>query len=245
MPYFVLCSYIMAVIYGVVRISHVSGDRAIVLDVVPPFGWVYTIFDILLMGMAILLITRYRKTQSGVMLLMIGRLIHRLLFSVWTLLFYFVFDDAFDLGCLLILLATKMKEEELQGSRTYELILLIGRLCMCLIYLFWMEEDASIYFKLFGLVLMSFLAFGYRCKVLAFLTVVGVLHHDVFSHHWSLWYGWNDAFLTLLYFSNVFSKLGAFMMLWTLGGGRWSIDGYLSGRDKKGNYELVQNETTA
>lgn len=277
----------MEVVYGLFNIMNVGRTRAVVLDTHVAFGYMYTSFDILLNAVAISLIIFSRKPDSGVTILLIGRLIHRILFTLWTMFFYFLLDDAFDVGCILLLLAAKMRQNKRQDWANLdnwksELILLIGRLCMCSIFVVWLDEEASVstmfilwgtihesnrmlknilsFLSIFSLIFQNIfyivavallfpLSLGLSCEIFSFLTICAILYHDIFSNQSSFVSGWDDSFLSLEYFVAVFSKVGGFLLLSVLGGGKWSIDGFRNRkaekRDQKSGYRLMKNQMTA
>lgn len=90
---------------------------------------------------------------------------------------------------------------------------------------------------------------GFQCKWCSYLTVLALLYHDVFSNHWSMLWGWRDNLLSLQYFAIFFGKIGAFLILSELGGGKWSVDGYMGWNgntwDQKGSYKILKGQTTA
>ncbi|XP_016976255.1 uncharacterized protein LOC108042460 [Drosophila rhopaloa] len=254
MPYCVMSYYFMEVLYSLVNGHLVGRERAIVMDVTDVFGYIYTCFDVLLTIVAIFLILATRKEASGVTLLLIGRVIHRLFFSIWTVFFYFLFNDSLDVGSLLMLMAAKIKlRDEKEWSHTerskYQLLLLGGRLCLCSLFIMWMDENVETMFSIVSMVLLLFISVGFHCKLSAYLTVVALLYHDVFSNHWSMLWGWNDRLLSMQYFSLLFCKIGGVLMLSELGGGKWSIDGFRNRNgekwDKKGNYRIVKGQAPA
>ncbi|KAH8328057.1 hypothetical protein KR067_003562, partial [Drosophila pandora] len=253
-PYLVLSSYILDVVYALFNITNVGRTRAVVLDVHVAFGYMYTSFDIILNTVAIILIMFSRKQDSGVTILLIGRVIHRILFTLWTMFFYFLLDDAFDVGCILILLAAKIRQNKRHewvslDSWKLELLLLAGRLCMCSIFIVWLDEEASNIFYIIAVALLFPLSLGLNCQFFSFLTICAILYHDIFSNQASFVTGWDDSFLSVEYFMVVFSKLGGFLLLSVLGGGKWSIDGFRNRkaekRDQKSGYRLMKNQTTA
>ncbi|XP_017110292.1 uncharacterized protein LOC108134484 [Drosophila elegans] len=255
MPYFVMSYYFMEVLYSLVNGNIVGRERAIVMDVNDMFGYIYTFFDVLLTMVAIFVILGTRKESSGVTLLLIGRVIHRLFFSIWTVFFYFLFNDSLDVGCLLMLIAAKIrmrdpKEWPHMEKSNYELLLLGGRICLSSLFIMWLDESVETeFFSIVSIVLLIFLSLGFHCKLFAYLTVISLLYHDVFSNHWSMLFGWNDKLLSIQYFSLLLCKIGGFLMLSELGGGKWSIDGFRNSkcekRDKKGNYRIVKGQAPA
>ncbi|KAH8412930.1 hypothetical protein KR009_006877 [Drosophila setifemur] len=254
MPYFVMCSYFMDLVYSLVNIERVGKERAIVLDVDMVFGYIYTIFDLILMVSAIFIVIWTRKEDSGVTLILIGRVIHRMLFSLGTLYFYFLLDDSLDVGSLLFLLARKTQQREKNDCnqmerRKYQLLLLAGRLCLCTLFITWLDEQMDFIFNIVTVFLLSFTVLGLQCQLFAYLTVFALLYHDVFSNHWSMLFGWNDTLLSLQYFSILLSKIGGFVLLSELGGGKWSIDGYRTETGERwpqtGGYRIIKSQTPA
>ncbi|XP_039493455.1 uncharacterized protein LOC120453006 [Drosophila santomea] len=251
MPYFVMSYYFMEVLYSVVNTPLVGRERAIVMDVNEVFGHFYTSFDVLLTIGAILLILGTRKEASGVTLLLIGRVVHRLFFSIWTMFFYFLFNDSLDVGSLLLLMAAKinLRDQRDWFQSKYHLLLLGGRVGLCSLFIIWMDEGVETLFSIVSFGLLVFISLGFHCKLFAFSAVVALLYHDVFSNHWSMLWGWNDTLLSIQYFSLLFCKIGGFLMLSQLGGGRWSVDGYRNRNgekwQKKGNYRIIKTQTSA
>ncbi|XP_017059207.1 uncharacterized protein LOC108100011 [Drosophila ficusphila] len=254
MPYFVMSYYFMEVLYAAVHTSLVGRERAIVMDVHDAFGYIYTFFDILLTIAAIFINLCTKKEASGVTLLLIGRVIHRLFFSIWTIFFYFLVNDSLDVGSLLMLVAAKsklrdQKEWPQMEKWKYQLLLLGGRLCLSSLFIMWMDEELESSFTIVSFVLLFFISLGFQCKLFSYLTVIALLYHDVFSNHWSMLFGWNDTLLSLQYFSLLFCKIGGFMMLSELGGGRFSLDGLRNRKaekwEQKGGYRLVKNQPPA
>ncbi|XP_033166700.1 uncharacterized protein T02E1.7 [Drosophila mauritiana] len=251
MPFLVMSYYFMEVFYSVVHTPLVGRERAIVMDVNECFGHFYTCFDVLLTIGAIFLILCTRKAVSGVTLLLIGRVVHRLFFSIWTMFFYFLFNDSLDVGSLLLLMAAKINlRDQMDWFQTkYNMLLLGGRLCLSSLYIIWIDEGLETLFSIVSFGLLVFIWLGFHCKLFAYLTVVALLYHDVFSNHWSMLWGWNDTLLSIQYISLLFCKIGGFLMLSELGGGRWSVDGYRkrSGEkwEKKGNYRIIKTQTSA
>jgi len=149
MPYFVMSYYFMEVLYSVVNTPLVGRERAIVMDVNEVFGHFYTTFDVLLTIGAIFLILGTRKEASGVTLLLIGRVVHRLFFSIWTIFFYFLFTDSLDVGSLLMLMAAKItlrdqNEWPQMGESRYQMMLLGGRLCLSSLFIMWLDEGMEV-----------------------------------------------------------------------------------------------------
>ncbi|EDW88012.1 uncharacterized protein T02E1.7 [Drosophila yakuba] len=251
MPYFVMSYYFMEVLYSAVNTPLVGRERAIVMDVNEVFGHFYTSFDVLLTIGAIILILGTRKEASGVTLLLIGRVVHRLFFSIWTMFFYFLFNDSLDVGSLLLLMAAKinLREQRDWFQSKYHLLLLGGRVGLCSLFIIWMDEGVETVFSIVSFGLLVFISLGFHCKLFAFLAVVALLYHDVFSNHWSMLWGWNDTLLSIQYFSLLFCKIGGFLMLSQLGGGWWSVDGYRNRNggkwQKKGNYRIIKTQTSA
>ncbi|KAH8367400.1 hypothetical protein KR084_012081 [Drosophila pseudotakahashii] len=254
MPYFVMSYYFMEVLYSVVNTPHVGRERAIVMDVNEVFGHFYTSFDVLLTIGAIFLILGTRKDASGVTLLLIGRVVHRLFFSIWTMFFYFFFTDSLDVGSLFMLMAAKIKlrdqkEWPQMEKSKYQVLLLAGRLCLCCLFIMWLDEGMETSFSVVSLGLLLFISVGFHCKLFAYLTVIALLYHDVFSNHWSMLWGWNDTLLSIQYFSLLFCKVGGFLMLSELGGGKWSVDGFRNRKgvkcERKGNYRIIKGQAEA
>lgn len=146
MQYFVMSYYFMEVLYSVVNTPLVGRERAIVMDVNECFGHFYTCFDVLLTIGAIFLILGTRKEASGVTLLLIGRVIHRLFFSIWTMFFYFLFNDSLDVGSLLLLMAAKINLRDQMDwfQSKYHILLLGGRLCLSSLYIIWIDEGLEV-----------------------------------------------------------------------------------------------------
>ncbi|XP_016963312.1 uncharacterized protein LOC108033484 [Drosophila biarmipes] len=254
MPYFVMSYYFMEVLYSVVNTPLVGRERAIVMDVNEVFGHLYTAFDVLLTIGAISLILGTRKEASGVTLLLIGRVIHRLFFSIWTVFFYFLFTDSLDVGSLLMLMAAKttlreQNERPQVGESQYQILLLGGRLCLSSLFIMWLDEGPETFFSIVSLGLLLFITLGFHCKLFAYLAVIALLYHDVFSNHWSMLWGWNDTLLSVQYFSLLFCKIGGLLMLSELGGGKWSIDGFRNRNsvkwERKGSYRIVKSQAAA
>ncbi|XP_017076612.2 uncharacterized protein LOC108111597 [Drosophila eugracilis] len=254
MPHFVMSYYFMEVFYSLVNTPLVGRERAIIMDVNEVFGHFYTIFDVLLTTGAMVLILGSRKEASGVTLLLMGRVVHRLFFSIWTVFFYFLFNDSLDVGSLLMLMAAKIemrdqKEWPQMAKWKYQLLLLGGRVCLSSLFIMWLDEGLDTFFSISSKVLWFFIIAGFQCKLFAYLTVIALLYHDVFSNHWSMLWGWNDRLLSIQYFSLLFSKIGGFLMLSELGGGKWSIDGLRNRKgsqwEKKGNYRIIKDQTSA
>ncbi|XP_017098924.2 uncharacterized protein [Drosophila bipectinata] len=254
-PFFVLASYFLEVIYTLVNMEHVGKTRAVVLDSHIAFSYIYTSFDILLNIVAIALIVYTRAQESGVSILLVGRVIHRILFTLWTMFFYFLLDDSFDVGCLLLLLAVKVKEKKRQDlikidSLPYQLLLLLGRLCICSMFVIWQDETStSIIFVIIIWSLLFPLFFGLSTELFSILTICAILYHDIYSNQSSFISGWDDWFLSMEYFLAVLSKVGAFLMLSVLGGGKWSIDGFRNRKAEKqcqkSGYRLIKTQTAA
>ncbi|KAH8341442.1 hypothetical protein KR059_007084 [Drosophila kikkawai] len=275
MPYFVMLNYFMDLLYSLVHFSHLGKQRAVVMNVTNVFGYIYTVFDMFLILVSLILTLGTRIEESGVILLLIGRVIHRLLLSIWSMLLYYLFSECQDMGCLLMLLATKAKMHaekrcpKMEVS-SYHLLLLGARLCLCCMFLIWMDEDlnvsrdfkryllvfiflitsySKVIFNILSLLLFISIGLGFYCKVCSYLTLLVLMYHDIFSNHWSMLFGWNDYFLSMNYFAMFFGKIGAFLMLSELGAGKWSMDSYLGlndyERDQKGGYKIIKEQATA
>ncbi|XP_017025517.1 uncharacterized protein [Drosophila kikkawai] len=254
MPYFVMLNYFMDLLYSLVHFSHLGKQRAVVMNVTNVFGYIYTVFDMFLILVSLILTLGTRIEESGVILLLIGRVIHRLLLSIWSMLLYYLFSECQDMGCLLMLLATKAKMHAEKGCpkmevSSYHLLLLGARLCLCCMFLIWMDEDLNVIFNILSLLLFISIGLGFYCKVCSYLTLLVLMYHDIFSNHWSMLFGWNDYFLSMNYFAMFFGKIGAFLMLSELGAGKWSMDSYLGlndyERDQKGGYKIIKEQATA
>lgn len=149
MPYFVMSFYFVDAFYSTYHFRNVGKERAVVMDVSNAFGCIYTIFDIGTIVVSLILILGTRIEESGVTLLLIGRVVHRLLFSIWSMLFYFLLSDALDLGCLLMLLAAKTKVRLEMGwpkmeVSSYHLLLAGARICLCCMFAIWLDEDMNV-----------------------------------------------------------------------------------------------------
>ncbi|KAH8282221.1 hypothetical protein KR054_006274 [Drosophila jambulina] len=250
MPYLVMSYYFMDMLYSFANFFHLCKERAVVMDVTKVFVYIYTMFDIGLILVSLILTLGTRMEETGVMLLLIGRVIHRLLLSLWSMLLYYLFGELQDMGCLLMLLAAKAKVRAKMGCpkmevKRYQFLLLGARLCLCCMFLIWLDENVNALFNVLSVFMFISIGLGFYCKGSSYLTVLALMYHDVFSHHWSLLWGWNDYFISLQYFALFFGKIGAFLMLSELGGGKWSIDGYLGLNDwnQKGGYKVMKDQS--
>ncbi|BFF94959.1 uncharacterized protein DMAD_12468 [Drosophila madeirensis] len=248
MPYFIMSYYGMDVLATLLKYRLVCTEKAVVLDVHDVFGYVYTTFDALLTAAAIALITVQRKEETGIIMLLIGRVIHRLLFSFWTHLHHFLLNDGLDVGSLLCLLATRVYQRDRNewqrlDLRKFELLLLAGRISLSSIYISWLQEGTNTFCNILYLALLGALLLGLKCRIASYTTVLAILYHDVLSvNFWFLW-GWNDAILSLLYSSLLLSKIGGFLLLSQLGAGKWSLDKFQSRtaerKEQMGNYRHI------
>ncbi|KAH8374237.1 hypothetical protein KR200_005080 [Drosophila serrata] len=254
MPYFVMSNYFMDLLYSFVHFFHLSKERAVIMDVTGVFGHIYTMFDMSLILVSLVLTLGTRIEESGVTLILIGRVIHRLLLSIWSMFMYYLVGECQDMGCLLLLLATKAKMRAQMGCpkmevSSFHILLLVARIFLCCMFLIWLDEDVNEFFNFISVLLCILIAMGLYCKVVSYLTIVALMYHDIFSNHWSLLWGWHDYFLSLNYFAVFFGKIGAFMMLSELGGGKWSMDGYLGLNDynwnQKGSNKIIKEQATA
>ncbi|KAH8261798.1 hypothetical protein KR038_005913 [Drosophila bunnanda] len=274
MPYFVMSIYFMDLLYSLVHFFHLSKERAVVMDASKVFGYIYTMFDMILILVSVILTLGTQLEESGLTLLLIGRVIHCLLLSNWSMLMHYIISECQDMGCLLMLLAAKAKVRAMMGCpkmevRSYHTLLLAARICLCCMFLIWLDEDVNVcrfvkgyflfhiflvfyYFKVLFQVLSVLLFIsiftGLYCRFFSYLTILALIYHDILSNHWSMIWGWNDYFLPLNYFALFFGKIAAFLMLSELGGGKWSMDGFWDNDynwDRKKSYKIVKEQTTA
>ncbi|XP_022222181.1 uncharacterized protein LOC111073922 [Drosophila obscura] len=246
-PYLIMSYYCMDVLATLLNYRLVSTEKAVVLDVKDVFGYIYTSFDTLLTSAAVALISVQLKEETGIIILLVGRVIHRLLFSMWTHLYQFILNDCLDVGSLLSLLATRVylrdrNEWPRLNLKKFEFLLLAGRISLSSIYISWLEERIDTMDNVLSLALLSAMVFGIKCRVASYTTVLAILYHDVLgTQFWFLW-GWNDALLSLQYTSLLLSKIGGFLVFSQLGAGKWSLGTYLSRtvrKERMGNYRHI------
>ncbi|KAH8249560.1 hypothetical protein KR032_010522 [Drosophila birchii] len=254
MPYFVMSNYFMDLLFSFVHFFHLCNERAVVMDVTNVFGYIYTIFDMSLMVVSLILTLGTSIEETGVTLMLIGRVIHRLLLSMWSLLLYYLVGEFQDMGCLFILVAAKAKLRFKMGCpkmevSSYHLLLVAARFCLCCMFLIWLDENVNVLFNIISILLFVSIGLGLYCKVFSYLTIMALIYHDILSTHWSMLFGWNDYFLSMNYFALFFGKLGAFLILSELGGGKWSMDSYLGlnnyNWNHKRSYKIIKDQTSA
>ncbi|XP_001352302.4 uncharacterized protein [Drosophila pseudoobscura] len=253
-PHLIMSYHCMGVLATLMNYRLVSVEKAVVLDVADVFGYIYTAFDALLTSAAVAQILVRGKEETGVTMLLIGRVIHRLLFTMWVHVYHSLLNDCLDVSSLLVLLATRVylrdrNEWPRLALKKCEFLLLAGRIGLSSIYISWLEEIINPISSSLSLALLSALVLGIKCRAAAYLTALVIPYHDVLSpHFWFLW-GWNDALLSLEHLSLLLCKIGGFLLLSQLGAGKWSLDRYLSRapetKEQMGHYRHTKTKTSA
>ncbi|KAM8716870.1 hypothetical protein ACLKA7_003701 [Drosophila subpalustris] len=156
--------------------------------------------------------------------------------SIWD--YELLLHHCVDVASLLLLLAMRLSQREAvewhnnnsRQQRNLQRLLLLGRICMCCVFLLWIVEKHQIINKPFAVTWFIFMLLGIRCKLMAYISTLILLWHCCFQANGSLIFGWNDLKISMQFLSPLLSRVAGFLLLARLGGGKWSVDALMKSR---------------
>ncbi|XP_034473613.1 surfeit locus protein 4 homolog [Drosophila innubila] len=229
MPLLILFSYLEDAVQAIVHLRMHANQMAIIMNSWEIIGVIYMLLDIAIILTGTVLIASSWNDGSGVVMLLLPRTLRSFAFGMWD--YELLLDYCVNVACLLLLLAMRLSQRQAdewhnrqQQQRNLQRLLLLGRICMCCVFLLWIVEKHQIINKPFAVACFIFMLFGVRCKLMASLTVLILLWHCCFQANGSLIFGWNDLTISMQFISSLLSRVAGFFLLARLGGGKWSVD---------------------
>ncbi|KAL7741384.1 hypothetical protein ACLKA6_013823 [Drosophila palustris] len=232
MPLLIVFGYLEEAVHAMLHLRMLANQMGVIINSWEIIGVIYVLLDIGIILTGTVLIANGWNDNRGVVMLLLQRTMRSFAFSssIWD--YELLLHHCVDVASLLLLLAMRLSQREAvewhnnnsRQQRSLQRLLLLGRICMCCVFLLWIVEKHQIINKPFAVTWFIFMLLGIRCKLMAYLSVLILLWHCCFQANGSLIFGWNDLTISMQFLSPLLSRIAGFLLLAHLGGGKWSVD---------------------